>query len=85
MCVGLIVFCVGLDASMGGGDVPDAETLQVRERGFGPLVNLKGSFYQDRLWTNIRKVLKKTVVFLQTRSRLYCALTRAIMMAVRAV
>ena len=32
MCAGLIVFCVGLDASMGGGDVPDAETLQVRKR-----------------------------------------------------
>ena len=68
MCAGLIVFCVGLDASMGGGDVPDAETLQVRERGFGPLVNLtpvlKGSFYQDRLWTNIWKALKKDGRFL---------------------
>eukprot|EP01046_Picozoa_sp_COSAG06_P049485 COSAG06_NODE_7630_length_2433_cov_4.677806_1_plen_85_part_00 len=84
MCAGLIVFSVGLDASMGGG-VPDAETLQVRKRGFGPLVNLKGSFYQDRLGTNIRKALKKDGRFLQTRSRLYCALTRAHMMAVRAV
>ena len=52
MCAGLIVFCVGLDASMGGGNVPDAETLQVRKRGFGPPVNLKGSFYQV---TMIRK------------------------------
>ena len=59
MCAGLIVFCVGLDASMGGGDVPDAETLQVRKRGFGPLGNLKGSFYQDRLGTNIRIALKQ--------------------------
>jgi hypothetical protein len=34
MCAGLIVFCVGLDASIGGGGVPDAETLQVTKRWF---------------------------------------------------
>ena len=61
MCAGLIVLCVGLDASMGGGDVPDAETLQVRKQVFGPLVNLTGSFY---LGTNIRKALKKDGRFL---------------------
>ena len=64
MCAGLVVFSVGLDASMGGGDVPDAETLQVRKRGFGPLVNLKGLFHQDRLGTNIRKALTKDGRFL---------------------
>ena len=65
MCAGLIVFCVGLDASMGGGDVPDAETLQVRKRWwFWTTCQFKGSFYQDRLGTNIRKALKKTAVFL---------------------
>jgi hypothetical protein len=64
MCAGLIVFSVGLDASMGGGDVPDAETLQVRKRCFGQLVNLKGSFYQYRLGTNVGKAPKTDGRFL---------------------
>ena len=73
MCAGLIVFSVGLDASMGGGDVPDAETLQVRKRCFGQLVNLKGSFYQYRLGTNVGKALKKRRSFSFRRARVFTA------------
>ena len=49
---------------MGGGDVPDAETLQVRKRIVLTTINSKGSFYQDRLGTNIRKALKTDGRFL---------------------